>query len=151
MDKIELTVRQSKTEAGARTLPLPGRLMTALQKHWLNLQEVRRSLGTEWKEYGLVFPSEVGTPVSPRNLVRQFKSTLKRAGLPQTIRFHDLRHSCATFLVAQGVHPRVAMEILGHSQISVTMDTYAHVLSEVQAEAVEGVADLLQRKNKEAH
>jgi integrase len=143
LNNRSLTVRQSKTEAGARTLPLPERLMTALQKHWLNLQEARRSLGTEWKEYGLVFPSEVGTPVSPRNLVRQFKSTLKRAGLPQTIRFHDLRHSCATFLVAQGVHPRVAMEILGHSRISVTMDTYSHVLSDVQKNALEDIDQLL--------
>jgi site-specific recombinase XerD len=118
-------------------------LKHALQEHWLKLQEARRSLGTEWKEHGLVFPSEVGTPIIPRNLVRHFKSILKRAGLPQTIRFHDLRHSCATLLVAQGVHPRVAMEILGHSRISVTMETYSHVLSEVQQNALEDIDRLL--------
>jgi len=128
---------------GKRTLPLPTRLVEALRVHWLNLQESRRSLGMEWKEHGLVFPSEVGTPVSPRNLVRQFKSTLKRAGLPQTIRFHDLRHSCATFLVAQGVHPRVAMEILGHSHISTTMEIYGHALPDAQQVAMEEVDRLL--------
>ena len=66
---------------------------------------------------------------------RQFKTVLKAAGLPETIRFHDLRHSCATFLIVQGVHPRVVMQILGHSQISVTMNTYGHVLEDSQREA----------------
>jgi site-specific recombinase XerD len=59
---------------------------------------------------------------------RHFKAALKKAGLPQPIRFHDLRHSRATLLIAQGVHPRVVMEILRYSQISTTMNTYAHVL-----------------------
>lgn len=67
-----------------------------------------------------------GTPLEPRNIVRAFKALLARAGLPD-IRFHDLRHSCASLLVAAGHHPRVIMEALGHSQIAVTMDTYAHV------------------------
>ena len=79
--------------------------------------------------------SERGTPLEPRNVVRHFKTVLKKAGLPETIRFHDLRHSCATLLIAQGVHPRVIMEILGHSQISTTMNTYAHVLPATQREA----------------
>ncbi len=92
-------------------------------------------MGERWREHGLVFPSTVGTPLEPRNVTRHYKQLLKRAGLPD-VRFHDLRHSCATLLVAQGVHPRVVMEILGHSQISLTMNTYAHVLPEAQREAV---------------
>lgn len=143
LDKGSLTIRQSKTRAGSRTLSLPPRLIETLQNHWANLQEERRSLGTNWKEHGLVFPSEVGTPLSPRNLVRHFKKVLERAGLSQSVRFHDLRHSCATFLVAQGVHPRVAMGILGHSHISVTMDTYSHVLSDIQQNALKDVDQLL--------
>jgi integrase len=82
----------------------------------------------------LVFPSEAGTPTEPRNLVRHFKTLLQRAGLPN-IRFHDLRHGCARVLISQGVHPRIVMEIMGHSQISVTMNTYGHVLPETQREA----------------
>ena len=151
LDKRQLHIRKAKTEAGIRTLVLPQALVESLRAHWLFQQQERLVQGLNWREHGLVFPSEVGTPLSARNLLRQFKSALKKAGLPETIRFHDLRHSCASFLIAKGVHPRVVMEILGHAQISITMDTYAHVLSEVQAEAVEGVADLLQRKNKEAH
>jgi integrase len=67
---------------------------------------------------------------------------LRSADLP-SIRFHDLRHTCASLLLAQGVHPRVIMETLGHSQISLTLDTYAHVLPTLQAEAAQKMDDLL--------
>ncbi|NTV65290.1 MAG: tyrosine-type recombinase/integrase, partial [Oscillochloris sp.] len=80
---------------------------------------------------------------------RHFKGALKQAGLPETVRFHDLRHSCATFLIAQGVHPRVVMEILGHSQISVTMNTYGHVMPETQQEAVGKVDALLHKRDQQ--
>jgi hypothetical protein len=85
--------------------------------------------------------SERGTPLDPRNLLRQFKELLVAADLPD-MRFHDLRHSCATTLIAQGVHPRVVQEILGHSQISTTMNVYGHVLDAtrpVAADAMDGI------------
>ncbi len=69
-----------------------------------------------------------------RNLTRHFRRALQDAGLPLR-RFHDLRHSCASLLLAQGVHPRVVMEILGHSQISLTMNTYSHVIDKLQHDA----------------
>jgi site-specific recombinase XerD len=94
-------------------------------------------------ESGLVFTTHKRTALEPHNVVRHFKIVLKKAELPDTIRFHDLRHSCATLLIAQGVHPRVVMEILGHSQISTTMNTYGHVLPETQRKAVEGIDNLL--------
>ena len=90
--------------------------------------------GTKWREHGLTFPSTVGTPLEPRNLVRHFKDLLVLADLPD-IRFHDLRHSCASLLIAQGISPRVVMETLGHSQIGLTMNTYAHISPEVQQQA----------------
>lgn len=71
-------------------------------------------------------------------MVRKFKTLLKEADLPE-IRFHDLRHTCASLLLVQGVHPRVVMDILGHSQISLTMDTYSHVIPSLQREAIEGM------------
>jgi site-specific recombinase XerD len=98
--------------------------------------------GVEWKEHGLVFPSEVGTPLISRNLVRHFKSVLKRAGIPESIRFHDLRHSCATFLIAQGVHMKVVSEILGHASIGITMDVYGHVSADTQRTALDKIADM---------
>jgi integrase len=90
--------------------------------------------GGRWVDLGLVFCTRWGTPIEPRNATRSFKRVLAGAGLPE-IRFHDLRHSCATLLLVQGVSPRVVMEILGHSQISLTMNTYSHVALELQREA----------------
>ncbi|NJN65373.1 MAG: tyrosine-type recombinase/integrase [Chloroflexaceae bacterium] len=138
----KLVIRKAKTKAGERTLLLPDKLVKVLQAHWAFQQQERRLLDTEWREHGLVFPSEVGTPLLPHNLLRHFKAALKRAGLPKHIRFHDLRHSCATFLVAQGVHPRVVMELLGHSRFSLTMELYSHVAPETQREALNGIADM---------
>jgi hypothetical protein len=117
-------------------------LVRLLHDQQRRLAEERQELGDEWQDHDLVFPSERGTPLEPSNLHRHFKAALKQANLPHTTRFHDLRHSCATFLIAQGVHPRVVMEILGHSQISLTMNTYGHVLPETQREATTKVADL---------
>ena len=140
---------EPKTASSVRTLPLPVTLLRMLQAHRIAQHEERALRGEAWKDHGLVFPSNVGTPISPRNLVRHFKTVLKRAGLPETTRFHDLRHSCATLLIAQGVHPRVVMEILGHSQISVTMNTYGHVLPETQREAADKIDALFPERKQE--
>jgi integrase len=124
-----------KTAASLRTIALPPVLLRVMRQHAERQARERAERGDGWQDCGLVFVAEHGTPLEPRNLVRHFKTMLKKAGLPETIRFHDLRHSCATLLIAQGVHPRVIMEILGHSQISTTMNTYAHVLPATQREA----------------
>src|SRR5581483_2486098 len=96
----------------------------------------RRLAGTRWVESNLVFTSTIGTPVDERNLRREFQSLLERAGLPK-MRLHDLRHTTATLLLGQGVHPRIVMETLGQSQISLTLDTYSHVLPGFQSVAAE--------------
>lgn len=81
-----------------------------------------------WKEHDLVFTTGVGTPMSRADLVtRSFKPLLRHAGLPE-IRFHDLRHTCATLLLSRGVHAKLVQELLGHATIAVTLDTYSHVL-----------------------
>ena len=129
-----LLLAPPKTESSKRLLPLPMKVERALARHAERQEEERAAWGEGWNAAGLVFPSEVGTPIEPRNLVRHFKTLLQRADLPN-IRFHDLRHGCATVLMSQGVHPRIVMEIMGHSQISVTMNTYGHVLPETQREA----------------
>ena len=105
------------------------------------LQE-RLLAGTKWQDTGYVFASTIGTPLDPRNVTTHFGRVLKKAGLPKK-RFHDLRHTCASLLLAQGVHPRVVMEILGHSQISMTMDTYSHVIPELQDDAAAKMDALL--------
>lgn len=76
----------------------------------------------------LVFATEVGTLINPTNLrKRSFVPLLKRAEVPQ-IRFHDLRHTCATLLLSRNVHPKYVQELLGHANIAITLDTYSHVI-----------------------
>jgi integrase len=81
-----------------------------------------------------VFTSRVGTPTEPRQLKADFDAKIERLGLTQ-IRVHDLRHTCATLLLSQDVHPKVVQEMLGHSTISLTLDTYSHVLPTMQEDA----------------
>ena len=90
----------------------------------------------------LVFMSTVGTLSEPRNVNRAFEALLQRAGL-RRVRLHDLRHTCASLLLAQGVPARVVMETLGHSAIAVTMNTYSHVLPSLQREAADRMNDVL--------
>ncbi len=104
-----------------------------------------RKLGAVPGPTSFVFTTANATPIEPRNAVRSFKAVLRRAGLPKVIRFHDLRHSYASYLVRLGVHPRVVMEAMGHSQIALTMNTYSHVTSEQQREAANKVDGLLRQ------
>jgi integrase len=97
---------------------------------------------SQWREHGLLFPTTKGTPISARNLVRRFKKILEVNELPN-IRFHDLRHSCATLLISLGVHPRVIMEILRHTQISTTMNLYGHAIPETSRAAVDQLGELV--------
>ena len=101
--------------------------------------------GGDWQDTGLVFASRRGTPLEARGISHEFHAILTSAGLP-VIRFHDLRHTAATLLLAQGVSPRTIMETLGHSQISLTMDTYAHVMPTLQQDAATKMNDILTAK-----
>ncbi len=101
--------------------------LCALRKHRKKQLEERMKLAGLFVDHGMVFTSRAGTPVMRQDLTtRSFKPLLKRAGLPD-IRFHDLRHTCATLLLAKGVHAKLVQELLGHSTISITLDTYSHV------------------------
>jgi integrase len=92
------------------------------------------------EDAGLVFASTIGTPLEPSNVTRRFQAILKRAGLPHQ-RFHDLRHCCASLMLAQGVPMRIVMDVLGHSQMATTMDLYSHVMPAAHRDA----ADLIDR------
>ncbi len=87
-----------------------------------------------------MFPSKVGTPLSGRNLNRAYKRHLQRAGLSTTFRFHDLRHTCATLLLKQGVHVKFVQELLGHGDIAITLNVYSHVLPDM-GDAAAGAMD----------
>jgi integrase len=122
-----------------RHLRLSGRAVSALRAHRTRQLEERVLKAGLWKDHGLIFPSEVGTLMSGRNLYRAFKIRVKRASLPQTLRFHDPRHTCATLLLRQGVNPKFVQELLGHADISLTLNTYSHVLPDMGDAAAGGM------------
>ena len=132
-----------KTARGRRSVKLTARAVEALKRHRGRQLEEREEVAGLWQNHGLVFPTQVGTPMSRHNLVaRSFKPLLKRAGLPE-IRFHDLRHTCATLMLAVGANPKVAQETLGHANVTITLDTYSHLLPNMQDEVAEKVNELL--------
>jgi integrase len=99
--------------------------------------------GDTWYDLDLVFCNSYGGFLNPDALLRSFHKLLAEAELPK-MRLHDLRHSAATILLTMGAHPKVVQEILGHSQISMTMDTYSHVLPSMQRETMEKLNDLFE-------
>lgn len=137
-----LTFVEPKSRRSRRTIPMPPTVARALRAHRARQLEERLTGGPDWNEHDLVFVSTTGTPLDGRNLTRRFQAVLERAGLPR-MRFHDARHTCASLLLAQGVQPRVIMETLGHSQIGLTLNTYAHVIPELQREAAERMEEVL--------
>lgn len=155
LDRATLTVRQAlqwvdsklvlvepKSDRSRRTVPLPATTVRALRSHRARQLQERLLAGTRWQETGFVFTTSIGTPCDPHSVRRRYKAALKAAGLP-TQRFHDLRHACASFLLAQGVQPRAVMETLGHSQISLTMNTYAHVMPTLLRDAADKMEAVL--------
>jgi integrase len=96
-----------------------------------------------WRDRGLVFPNTLGGPMDYTNLMpRDFKPLLRRTGLPD-IRFHDLRHTCATLLLTKGVHPKIVSEVLGHSSVWTTLDVYSHVIPRLGDAAALAIEDVL--------
>jgi integrase len=142
--KTSLHVVELKSARSRRTITLPVVAVTALRAHRVHQLKVRLAAGARWRDLGFLFTSGIGTPLEPRRITRDFRALLAQAGLPP-IRLHDLRHSCATLLLAQGVNPRVVMEVLGHSQVSLTLNTYSHVLPALQKDAAAKMDAILGR------
>jgi integrase len=138
-----LVFSEPKSNASRRLVKLGSTVLEKLHEHRERQEQERLLVGERWQKHELIFPSTIGTPMEPRNLFRQFKDLLKRAGLPD-IRFHDLRHTAATLMFEQDVHPKVVQERLGHSTITLTLDTYSHVLPSMQEDAADKMDTLLQ-------
>jgi len=111
-----------------RQLRLTRRAVEALKSHKAAQNTERLKAGSLWEGDNLVFCTHAGRPLDFRNLAKaSFKPLLKKAGLPD-IRFHDLRHTCATLLLSRGHHPKLVQELLGHASVAMTLDRYSHVL-----------------------
>ena len=137
-----LTFGPVKSARSRRTLALPGRLAELLAEHREKQAVERHAAGERWADARLVFATAGGTPIDHRNDAREFKALCVRAGIPP-YRVHDLRHTAATLLIAQGQHARVVMEVLGHSQIAVTMNVYGHVMDPQMRDAADAVDEAL--------
>ncbi len=124
-----------KTEKSRRTVPLPDDVLAELKRHKVRQAEERLMLGELYQDNGLVFATELGTPIIPRNFERKYKALLKKAGLTG-VKLHSLRHTYATRLLEAGENLKVVQELLGHSRISVTADIYSHVSPELKRTAV---------------
>ena len=120
---------ETKTEGSTATLPLPQICVTALRLRRTAQKAARLAAGDLWTESDFVFTTRHGTPIEPRNFNREFHRRSIKAGV-RKIRLHDTRHTCGSLLAALDVHPRIAMQILRHSKIAITMEVYTHVPSE---------------------
>jgi integrase len=132
-----------KRAKSRRSIDLTVGSIAALRAHRKHQLEERMQKAGLWQDYGLVFPSSVGTLLSHRNVVRSFKALLKRAGLSSSVRLYDLRHTCATLLLSRNVHPKYVQELLGHASIAQTLDTYSHVLPGMGRGAIDAMEDAL--------
>ena len=131
-----LIFAEPKSAAGRRSIVLGKATLEKLHEQFNAQQLERQFAGARWHENDLIFPSTIGTPLDLHNLLKSFKELLQKGGLP-IIRFHDLRHTAATLMLKQGVHPKIVQERLGHADITLTLNTYSHVLPSMQEEAAE--------------
>ncbi len=141
--KARLVLGDPKTKRCRRTVRLTQAAVEALEGHFARQTVQRNILGELYEHQGLVFATQRGTLVNPSNLrKRSFEPLLEKAGLP-AIRFHDLRHTCATLLLSRNVNPKIVSEMLGHATIAITLDTYSHVLPNMQEGAARALEETL--------
>jgi integrase len=134
---------EPKTNKSRRSIRLTSQAVEALRGHLERQLRDMEILGDRYQDQGLVFATDTGGPINPSNLrQRSFASLLTRAGLPH-MRFHDLRHTCATLLLSRGVHPKFVQELLGHATIAITLDTYSHVMPSMGDATARAIEDAL--------
>lgn len=132
---------EPKTEKSKRRTRLPLFIGEALKTHLVKREALSKSL--TWKESRLVFTTDIGTPVFPRNMLRHFRYKPGGAGLPD-IRFPDLRHTVASLLFTEkNVHPKLVQELLGHSSIVVTLNHYSHLINPMNSVVSEAMDEII--------
>lgn len=137
-----LVVADTKTARSRRAINLPGPMIKMLKKHRAQQAAERLALGDAWTDSGYIFSTSVGTPIDPRNLLREFKSICAKAGLGDW-HLHELRHSAASLMLAMGVPIQVVSEVLGHASIRMTADVYGHILAPDRQAAADAMGRVL--------
>jgi integrase len=125
-----------------RSVQLTQDALDALKRHLARQLEEIEALGDDYQDQGLIFPAERGQHMRPYTLTGKLERILKRTGLPR-IRFHDLRHICATLLLSKGVHSKFVQELLGHATIPITLDRYSHVIPAMGDQTRKAIEDVL--------
>ena len=143
--KTMLAFQEPKTAAGIRTIPVPPVILEELKEHRKRQLEERLQAGSLYEDNNLVFATELGTPIEPRNFLRVFYRIIEKANLD--INFHALRHTYATRLLEANEHPKVVQELLGHNDISTTLNIYSHVMPEIKKAAAMKLNNLFENIN----
>lgn len=138
----KLVITEPKTDRSRRTVPIALPLVAMLRAHRAEQNAERLAAANQWQDHGLVFDSEFGTPVDPRNILRTTQITAQKAGMSD-IGVHTLRHSAAVAWLETGVHIKAVADLLGHSSIAITGDIYGHTSDDTARAAVEGLAGQL--------
>jgi integrase len=140
--RYKLLFSTPKTARGTRSVALDAVTLAALRDHRKRQAEEHLAWGPAYEDKGLIFCQEDGRPIHPDRISKMFQGHAKAAGLPR-VRFHDLRHTAATLALQAGIHPKVVSERLGHSTVSLTLDTYTHAVPALQEEAAETIASVI--------
>lgn len=138
-------IKSPKTESGIRDIHLGEDVMKVLKAERVKYMEDALSYGAGFQNLGFVIRQEDGSPMKPDSMTRKWTRFVEREGLPK-IRLHDLRHSNATALIQAGVNPKVVQQRLGHSDVNITLNTYTHVLPEMDVEAAEKLDAIMLRR-----
>jgi integrase len=137
---------EPKTAQSRRRIALSRTVVDALRQHKIRQLEERLAAVNVWEDHDLVFPNVIGKPLEAGNVLRRsFWPLLRRAGLPR-MRFHDLRHTAATLLLGRGINPKIVSEMLGHSNVSITLTIYSHVTPHMQQQAADAMDAALGRQ-----
>jgi integrase len=142
--KREWEFTEPKTARSRRSIPIPAEVLDRLQEHRRSQAEQRLKAGPEWRDHSLVFCDRKGEPLDRQNFLRRhLRPLLKKAEISTDLTLYSLRHSCATLMLAAGIHPKVVSERLGHSSITITLDVYSHVMPDMQIEATEKIGQVV--------
>ncbi|MGG1617794.1 tyrosine-type recombinase/integrase [Paenibacillus sp. NRS-1782] len=137
----------AKTTSGVRSIGVSDEIIEVLRQRHEVVNNDKLLAGDMYVDNDLVCCTNLGKPIFPTTLTRLMQRTIKELELPH-IRFHDLRHTAASLMLSIGVHPKVVSEILGHSSVSITLDTYSHLLMNMQSDATQGLSSLLSKKEE---
>ena len=140
--RTQLVIAELKTPRSRRTLALTAELLAALRQHHARQAEARIAAGALWRDHGLIFTTEIGTPIDPESFAHTFSRLCKKAGLGHW-HPHELRHSGASLMLAQGTPLHVVSEVLGHASVTITKDVYGHLVEGDKRLAAESMSRAL--------